>query len=198
MNKSSVGDLHITSTPLGSGQTGFRLTADTTGISDEDVPAGQSLRFTYQWEKLAWHRPGDPPPLVGRADQPYLEITGNGVYRLTVIAHDGLPPHFGHSFKTEFSTVIKVDEPALRPQPVTSPAGAVAASIHENFPLTRPAYEFEGPDFEGEASWQLARRARQRPVPDRRGDRQAVVCRTGCLSGAELRKPAGCWCRQYL
>lgn len=150
-NKSSVGELQITNTPLPSGQTGARLAADTSRISDEDIPEGHNLRFTYRWEKLAWHHPGDTPLPVGRSDQPHLDVTENGVFRLTVIAHDEAQQQAGHSFRTEFATVVKIDIAALRPHPVASPAGAVAASVHENFPLTLPVYEFTG-----DGSWQLA------------------------------------------
>jgi hypothetical protein len=147
-NRPSHGDLQIRlQTPEAAPAT-YQLAADTSGIGDDDRAEGEALRFTYRWEKIGW-QPGTDPLLT---DQPHLAITENGVYRLTVIAHDDVPRH-NTSFTTEFTKTFRVNEDALRPEPVTSPDGAIQHSIHENRPLYLPVYDFTGDGDLADGGW---------------------------------------------
>ncbi len=154
-NRPSYGDFQLRlQTPEADPAT-YQLVADTSGISDSDLSEGESLRFTYRWQKIGWH-PGTGPLLQRVTDQPHLTITENGVYRLTVIAHDDVPRH-NTSFTTELTRHIRVDEGALRPEPVTSPEGAIQHSIHENRPLYLPVYDFTS-DGTPDGGWRMAGR----------------------------------------
>ena len=135
----------------------YQLAADTSGIGDDDRAEEEALRFTYRWEKIGWQR-GTDSPLQGVIYQPNFTVTENGVYRLTVIAHDDVPCH-NTSFTTELKSLFRVIKDALRPEPVTSPDGAIQHSITENRPLYLPVY-----DFTGGGTWRMVDGWRDNPL----------------------------------
>jgi hypothetical protein len=156
-NRPSHGDLQIRLQTPEAAPTTYQLAADTSGIGDDDRAEEEALRFTYLWEKIGWQR-GTDSPLQGVINQPNFTVTENGVYWLTVIAHDDVPRH-NTSFTTEFTKTFRVNEDALRPEPVTSPDGAIQHSITENRPLYLPVY-----DFTGDGAWRIADGWRDNPL----------------------------------
>ena len=156
-NRPSHGDLQIRLQTPEAAPTTYQLAADTSGIGDDDRAEEEALRFTYRWEKIGWQR-GTDSPLQGVINQPNFTVTENGVYRLTVIAHDDVPRH-NTSFTTELKSLFRVNEDALRPESVTSPDGAIQHSITENRPLYLPVY-----DFTGGGTWRMVDGWRDNPL----------------------------------